>query len=273
MKNILICTFLSLVFLSGCEEKPIVIPDLQAGARKVLVEELTGVRCQNCPDGTRDLTALQQTYGADNLIVVAIHAAIGFSAPYTSNPPNLYDFRIEGASELADYIGFAEGYPTASVNRQLPPGNTSLFLPRSAWPGVIADEFSQDYGLDLFMNTDYNESTREFKLDLNIAPSISLPGEHRLNVMITQDSIVDVQLDGSTRNPNYIHRHVLRKIVSKPDGDVLTEALNAGALISRSYTIPIDPSWDAKHCSVVVFVSRGGNPDKEVLQVAEQHVE
>ena len=272
--TLLISTFLTASLLwSGCKEKPLEIPDLQTGARKVLVEELTGVRCQNCPDGTRDLVGLQETYGEENLIVVSIHAAIGFSAPYTSNPANLYDFRSEGGNQLAAYIGIAEGYPTASINRQLLPGRTSLFVSRSAWPAAIADEFNQDFGLDMFMTNVYEESSRKLDIKLNLAPSIALGGEKRLTVLITQDSIVDVQLDGSARNANYIHRHVLRGVVSKADGDVISETFDAGALISRSYSITLDPSWDPKHCSVVAFVSNGGTPDKEVLQVTEQHVE
>ena len=272
--NLLIGTFLTAsLFWSGCKEKPLEIPDLQTGARKVLVEELTGVRCQNCPDGTRDLVGLQETYGAENLIVVSIHAAIGFSAPYTSNPANLYDFRFEGANQLSDYIGIAEGYPTASINRQLLPGRTSLFVLLSVWPATIADEFTQDFGLDMFMSHVYEESSRKLDIKLNLAPSITLAGEKRLTVMITQDSIVDVQLDGSTRNANYVHRHVLRGVVSKADGDIITEPLNAGALVSRSYSITLDPAWDPKHCSVIAFVSNGGTPDKEVLQVTEQHLE
>lgn len=273
MKHILsFSAFLAALFLLGCEEKPIVIPDLQAGNRRVLVEELTGVRCQNCPDGSRELLALQETYGKENLIIVSIHAAGSFSVPYTSNPPNQYDFRFEKGTELANFIGIAEGYPTASVNRQLLPGAMSLFSPRSAWPGMAADEFNQDFGLDLFMNTSYNETSRQLDVSLNIAPAATLAGENRVTVLITQDSILDVQLDGTTKVPNYAHRHVLRHIMTKADGDAISEPLSAGALVNKTFSLTLDPSWDAKHCSVIAFVHHGGTPDKEVLQVVEKHL-
>lgn len=266
--------FLTALFFLGCKEKPITIPDLQAGNRKVLVEELTGVRCQACPDGARELQALQETYGKENLIVVSIHAAIPFSVPYTSAPANQYDFRFDKAFELSDFIGSSdEGYPTAAVNRQLLPGAMSPFSPRSAWPGLMVQEFNQDFGLDLFMDTEYDESTRQLDIKLNIAPSTTLPGENRVTVMITQDSIVDVQLDGTTKVPDYVHRHVLRYIVTKADGDILTQPLDAGGLVSENFSVTMDPAWDVKHCSVIAFVHHGGNPDKEVLQVVEQHVE
>lgn len=273
MKQILsYSAFLAALFLLGCEEKPIVIPDLQAGDRRVLVEELTGVRCQNCPDGARELLALQATFGKENLIIVSIHAAGNFSVPYTSAPANQYDFRFEKATELANFIGIADGYPTASVNRQLLAGGMSLFSPRSAWPGMAADEFNEDFGLDMFMNTSYDESSRQLDISLNLAPAATLSGENRVTVMITQDSIVDVQLDGIIKIPNYIHRHVLRHIVTKADGDIISEPLKAGDLVNKTFSLALNPAWDAKHCSVIAFIHHGGNPDKEVLQVVEKHV-
>lgn len=269
----LFSAFLTVLFFLGCKEKPIVIPDLQAGDRRVLVEELTGVRCQACPDGARELLTLQETYGKENLIIVSVHAAIPFSNPYTSAPANLYDFRFDKAYELSDFIGSSdEGYPTASVNRQILPGAMSPFSPRSAWPGLMVQEFNEDFGLDMFMNTAYNETTRQLDISLNLAPAATLPGENRITVMITQDSIVDVQLDGNTKIPNYVHRHVLRHIVTKSDGNILTKPLEAGGLVTETFSVTMDSAWDAKHCSVVALVHHGGNPDKEVLQVVEKHV-
>ncbi|MBN8683544.1 MAG: Omp28-related outer membrane protein [Chitinophagales bacterium] len=257
---------------SACKESPITIPDLKTGNRRVLVEELTGVRCQNCPDGTRELISLQKQYGSENLVVVSIHAAQGsLSQPYTDAPASAIDFRIQEAFELSDYIGVPDGVPTAAVNRIIPSGYTTPYLSRP-WSGVIAGEFDKDYGLGLFLINEYKPETRELKIQVNIAPEEALSGEHRLTVLMTQDSIVDVQLDGSTRKAAYIHRHVMRDVVSQVSGDVISEPLSAGALISKFYTLTLPASWDAGHCSVVAFVHHGGNPDKEVLQVAEKHV-
>ncbi|MEO6039254.1 MAG: Omp28 family outer membrane lipoprotein [Saprospiraceae bacterium] len=276
MKNTFYCWPLALALImlvTGCQEIPIVIPHSNTGQRNVLVEELTGVRCQNCPDGTRELVSLQNDLGVDNLIIVSIHAAGGtFSIPFTTAPANQYDFRFPEAQTLANFIGSADGYPTASINRHLVDGNTSPFSPRSAWPSLINDEFAQDFGLNLFLNTAYDPATRQLDINLNIAPDQTLAGENRLTVVITQDSIVDVQQDGAVKNPNYIHRHVLRKVVSAPTGDVINEALTANALVKKTYSLVLPDDFKAEHCSVVAFVHHSGNPDKDVLQVTEAHV-
>ncbi len=261
------------LLVSACKEVPITIPQSNTGNRKVLAEELTGVRCQNCPEGARELVALQNTYGAENVIVVSIHAAGGtFSIPYTNAPANLYDFRFPEAKTMANFIGESEGYPAGAINRQPVDGSTYTFSSRTAWASQINAELGQDFGLNLFLENTYNPTSRQLDINLRIAPDLTLAGENRLTVLITQDSIVDVQQDGAVRDPNYIHRHVLRHIVSAPTGDVISEPLTANALVKKTYSFVLPYEYEAKHCSVVAFVHHGGNPDKEVLQVTESHV-
>lgn len=272
MKNTYYLLLGASLLMAACKEKPIEIPELNVGQHRVLVEELTGVRCNNCPDGTRELVALQDQYGADNLIVVSIHAAQGtLSKPYTDAPANQYDLRTADGFALADFIGVPEGVPTAAVDRNLPSGNTTTYLSRP-WAGFIADEFAKDYGLGLYLTNTYTEATRELKVQLNIVPEQTQSGENRVTVLITQDSIVDAQLDGATRKAAYIHRHVLRDVITQPSGNILTEPLTGGTVVVKNFTFTLPEGWDDKHCSVVAYVHHGGDPDKNVLQVVEKHV-
>jgi len=260
--------------LFGCEEKKIEIPDLSVGNHRVLVEEITGVRCSNCPEGSRLLTDLQETYGKENLIVISIHEAPDFSAPYTGSYANKYDFRTPEGKELADYIGVFEGAPSAAVDRFETPNATSLFVvPHTEWPGLIASEFARDHELGLFMTTDFNKLERDLDIQVNIAPGKTLSGDLRLMVVITQDSIMDVQNDDNVIVKDYVHRHVLRDVVTRPSGDQINESLTAGTVISKNYRVKLPEAWDAKHCSVVAYVHRGGDPVKDVLQAVEEHVE
>lgn len=268
MKNIAL--FLAIAFLAACcKEKPLIIPDLSI-KRKVLVEELTGVRCQNCPDGTRTLTGLQETYGEDNLIAIAIHAAGSFSVPYAESHE---DYHTAEAQAMADFIGIPEGFPTASVDRHEVDANTPLFIPRQQWGAVIAEEIEEDPGIGIYIVNNFDAASRQLDIQVNLAPDKTFSEELRLTVVITQDSIVDYQLDGSFKNPNYIHRHILRDVVSQPDGDIITEPMVPGEVVSKNYSVTLPAEWEVKHCRVVAFVHHGGVPDKEVLQVEEAHVE
>jgi len=92
-------------------------------------------------------------------------------------------------------------------------------------------------------------------------------------VYITQDSIVDAQNIEGFIEPNYLHRHILRDVVSSTSGDLIGEPLTAGALIQKKYQVTLPADYDTKHCSVVAFVHRGsGFDNKEVLQAVEKHV-
>lgn len=261
-----------ITLFTACKEEPVLIPDpsLNVSNRTVLVEEGTGVKCQNCPQGTQTLVALQQQYGVEKLVVVSLHAATNFSVPFASSA---YDFRNPEVQALADYVGVQEGWPTASINRRLLPNETSIFItPHTRWGGEVAQDLLTDASMALSLTNTFDHNTRNLNIKVEILPDQLLSGEHRLTVLITQDSIQDPQLSGSTVISNYIHRHVARDVVSAPTGDIINEVLEAGALIIKNYTVTLPADFDEHHCSVVAFVSRGGNPDKEVLQAAEKHV-
>lgn len=266
-----------LLVLASCKEDPITIPELNVGARRVLVEELSGVRCQNCPDGARLLASLQDQY-KDNLIVVTIHADLfgTLVKPYSQNDPKPTkdDFRIQDAIDLTNFVGVPLGIPAAAVNRRQIPNEESPFvIAISQWSGLVGQQLQIAPQVGVFISQEYDKNNRQLDIEVNITPDVDLSGEHRLTVMITQDSIIDVQKDGLITVENYVHRHVLRDIVTRPDGDPITEPLKARALITKKFSLNLPEKWDDKHCSIVAFVHRGGNPDKEVLQAAEKHVE
>lgn len=266
--KLLLLPALAALLFNSCEEMPIQIPELSVGDRKVLVEELTGVRCPNCPDGTATLVSLGAQLG-DNLIVVSIHAAPGYDSPY---PENKYDFRTAKGTAMANFIGQASFFPTASINRRIVPPETEPFLPRQMWSGIIGEELDKAPALGIFMESDFDAVSRKLDITVNLAPKTTLSGEHRITVLITQDSIQDVQKYGLQIIPDYYHRHVLREVLTQATGDVINEPLNTTTTVEKKFSITLPADWDEKHCSVVAFVHHGTNPDKEVLQVEEKHV-
>jgi hypothetical protein len=258
-----------ILFWSSCEEEPIIIPELKVGERKVVVEELTGVRCPNCPDGTQELVALGNQFG-ENLIVVGIHAAPGYDNPY---PENLYDFRTTAGTEMANFIGQASFFPTASINRRLVPPETEVYLGRAAWAGIISEELAEDPQIGVFIDPTFDPATRKLEVKVNLTPGEDLTGEHRITVLITQDSIVDYQKVGPVKQSDYIHRHVLRDVITQATGDVISDALTGGSLIQKLYSYTLPEEWDEHHCSVVAFVHHGTDPDKRILQADEKHLD
>jgi Outer membrane protein Omp28 len=273
MKNYILGFALAFaLFQTACKESPIEIPNVSSGKKTVLVEELTGVRCPSCPEGTVELVRLQGIYGK-NMIVVSNHSAGVFSTPMT-NPPSAFDFRGPDFKEMATYIGASGAYPIASINRLVHGSEASAYAEsRPAWGGYIASELQKDPGMDLFIFNNYDTTTRELRVKVRILPTSTHTEPLHLTAMITQDSIIDAQTVGTFKDSAYVHRHILRKLLSKFDGDPITERFEPGEIIERSYTFTLPATFKAKNCSVVAAVNRTGTPDKAVLQAAEEHVE
>lgn len=262
---------LGLVFLTQCKEAEIEIPIASVGKRNVLVEELTGVRCPSCPDGTKELVRLDSLYG-DNLIIISNHSAGNFSIPLT-DPLSAYDFRSQAFKDLKDFIGTSAGYPTASINRILDPVNQSPYRETpSQWGSFIVSELAKDPGMDLFVLNSYDASTRQLTATVRIAPTSTMTNPIHLTVMMTQDSIVDAQIVGTVKKANYVHRYVLRSIFTKFDGDAITESFVPGAIIERTYTFTLPADFVPEHCEVVAAVHHVGTPDKAILQAASAKV-
>lgn len=277
MKHKLLLPLFAATAVLSCKEVPINIPAPASGPdpcvsyRKVLIEELTGVRCPNCPDGTAQLVALGSQLG-DTIVVVSIHAAPGYDLPY---PESQYDFRTADGTAMANFIGLASFYPTAAINRRIVPPETEPYLPRSIWKGIADEEKKELPGVCIDLETAFDAANRSLNISVTLTPRLNLSGEHRLTVLITQDSIQDVQKKGLDKIPDYIHRHVLRDVLTAPTGDIVSSAdggLSPLATVEKTFSYTLPAGWNEKHCSVVAFVHHGTTPDKEVLQVEEKHV-
>lgn len=280
MKKLLFLLAISSLFFFGCEEiAPNVTGSMGGGdggggnvddqERQVLIEEFTGVRCVNCPAGSAAIEDLLATHGAQ-LVAVSIHAG-EFSPPYQESN---YDFRTSEGDQIINYVGVPFGFPTAVVNRKEFEGNFGLQLGAGEWAGKIGDELTIPPTVKIDVQTDYNSSNRNLDLDVTLyVQEDILEPDVRISVMITESGIEDYQLkpspDGLTAD--YVHKHVLRGMVTNFDGEIISETMVAGAEISKDFTYTVPADWVAENCEVVVFVSLGGEK-LDVLQAHQVHL-
>lgn len=274
--NLLFLTLLFGVF--ACSEiPPVVSPIINQGEcpavaasvvanqqRNVLIEEFTGVRCVNCPAGAQAIEALLNQHG-DRLVAISIHAGF-FAPPY---PESQFDFRTPAGTQILTLLGEPLGYPTAVVNRRKFPGEFDLQLGQSQWPGFVQQELALPPKVKLAINRTFNPTTRDLTVDVSILPQETLPSSDvRLSVAILEDKISDYQLTPSGKQADYIHKHVLRGLLTNADGNLLQEPMEAGTRFCKRYTTTIPEAWKAADCKIVAFVSLGGT-SKEVLQVLQ----
>jgi hypothetical protein len=274
-KNILFA-FLVAILFSTCKEETVYVPPLSGGnnqqptggERNVLVEEFTGVKCVNCPDGAAEIANLKKKYG-ERLVPISIHA--GFFAKKL--PESKYDLKAPQSTSLLNMLSEPEGYPAVVINRKtLGVNNTFPVIGLSKWAGLIELEAKEQAKALLQLESTYSDTDRKLKVSVSITPTTTLVGEYHLSIMLAENNIIDAQVIlGKGTDPNYVHQHVLRDMLTNFDGLKIAEPLTKGATIKKEFEYTIPANFKAEDCEVIAFLNQAAS-SKEVIQAAAKKV-
>lgn len=229
--------------------------------RAVLIEDLTGQRCINCPTGTDIITGIIETYGEDNVIAVGIHCGpLGFAGNSK---------RVGLKTDTGDeyYTHWANGtnlgQPSAIFNRKKGKGPIDNLNNWAAEVGLI---ISEKANLSVNIANAYDAKTRKLTTKVG-AFGVNGTVSGKLQVWIVEDGIKAMQMmpDGSA-NQEYIHNHVFRAAVNGTWGEEVT--VKEGETTSKDYSYVLPETWNADNISVVAFVYNGNG----VENVAKKHI-
>ena len=227
--------------------------------RAVLIEDLTGQRCINCPTGTDIINGIIQTYGEDNVIAVGIHSGpLGF----TGNSKRV-GLMTDTGDEYYTYWanGTNLGQPSAIFNRKKGPSDNL-----NNWAAEVGLIISEKANLSIDITNAYDAKKRELTTKVG-AFGVNGTVNGKLQVWIVEDGIKAMQMmpDGSA-NQEYIHTHVFRAGVNGTWGEEVT--VKEGETTSKDYSYVLPETWNADNISVVAFVYNG----KGVENVAKKHI-
>lgn len=261
-------SFLFLAFLLfGCTEVPVEIPDFEVPAtnRVVLIEDLTGVRCPNCPKGSKAIEDILTKFNG-KVTAVGIHGNF-LTKPLDGNIKSKYDFRNPKAIQLEEFLKPFLGKPSVQINRRFFEGElyTSVdFIDQ--WQSYVEEELLRPQEMELILGKFYDEATRKLELNVVASPLISETGSFRISVYVTESHIIDPQETNNAIIENYEHNHVLRDMLTAASGDIFTTNLEANTILSKSYSYTIPAEFNADNMEIVVMVNRDKPSDKSVLQ-------
>lgn len=274
MKKILVIISGFLFLFIGCDEikPPYTKENNDNGGssatteRNVLLLDFTGHYCQNCPEGHREIAALQNVYG-ERLVAISVHAGF-FAQPHTGSNEYTYDFRTEIGNEL-EGVFQVQAYPAGVVNMLAPP-----IKEKSEWATETANYMSTEAEIAISAGLEYDEASREVTLDIETEVLSEMNRELILTAYVIESNIINWQLDQAADPPdveNYQHNHVLRGGFNGTWGQSIASGeLVAGQTFTTSLATTLDEEWVANECAVVVFVY--DNDTKEILQVVEEHI-
>lgn len=223
--------------------------------KNVLIEDFTGQRCVNCPYAAQTIASIQETYGADRVIAVAIHGG-SLAVSETASSIGLAN---EQGMEYNTHWN-VESWPSGLVDRM------GGLMDYEKWNAQVINRFSITPKADLTIeNLSYDAATRELSLTTNVTSTDGV--DAYLQVWLTESNIVRLQTTPTGNDRNYVHNHVFRASVNDPYGDPIS--LTAGQSEQQNFSYTLKEEWEEANMSVVVFVY---NETDGVIQVIDQTI-
>lgn len=264
--NLTCCKETETLDLTGGNDTTITVQQKQ-----VLIEEVTGVRCVNCPEAHELAKSLDSLNGG-RLELVSLHTGF-FAVPYANSQHNFVTECDSLSEDIETYLGGPLNYPLAAIDRSLPSGQTDLLLDKAFWAGQVAARLSEPLQVELHLQNDYNATTRVLSVTLTANYLSDVADAQKFTVLITESGIVDPQENTDGVEDSYVHNNVLRTVLTDATGDAITEATTSGTELQRTYNFTIPTTWLAENCRVIALVAKETPDTKEVLQVVGENVQ
>lgn len=219
--------------------------------KNVLIEDFTGQMCLNCPLASEEVHKLQETYGAEHVIAVAIHGG-ALSISKDNN-----GLATDEGNAYVSHWGI-DAFPNGKVDR----GGILDYL---SWGGAVYTRLQQISPLSIGLTGNYQAETRTYEVQVSLTAMEDVAG--KLQLWLTEDNITGFQIkpDGS-RDRNYVHNHVFRQTINGLWGDAVQMSAGNGGVYTYSVEIPAD--YVAENMNLVAFVYN----DSGVLQVEQVSV-
>ena len=233
-----------------------VIPEFQLphSEKVVLVEELTGVHCNNCPDGAIRLKNIEALYPG-RIAVIAIHAG-DLSEPFSNSK---YDLRCEdGIAIEKEWTYF--GKPAAAIDRKLFDGHDNIPISgHGFWQNYIEEQLQEENVINIEASIVFDPDNRTGEVTVGLLPLKDMEGKFRIHVALTEDHIIDLQLKkGGVIDENYEFEHVLRDMITPVVGHDILGSLKKNTIVSRKFGFTLPPSdgtWIPENMNIVAFVT------------------
>lgn len=264
------------ITIYSCNEIMLNIEDpvIPESDRVVLIEELTGASCPNCPKGSAAIEFILSQFPG-KVAVVGIH---GDFLAQPIKDKSKYDFRNQKAKDLENWLKPWYGKPAATTNRILTedPQEPYAISSPDLWYAEVAKELQKPHQMNILLAVDYDENKRTIDLDVTAIPLVDLAGNYNISVYLTESDIIDAQSNGSEYVEDYEHKHVLMDMMTNATGDSFGTNLKANDVIKKkfpTYTLHVrEGLFNPEKMEVVVMVSKSDVGVRDVVQAAYKKV-
>lgn len=235
------------------------------GSQRVLLEEFTGVKCNNCPEANAEAKRLKDIYG-DKLILLGIHA--GNFAQTDKDHPKA--FRTEAGTKF--YNDFTVvGVPVAFLNRvDYDTVNNVAFdmsKGKDSWATEVDTLVQREAKAAISVRQkSYDATTRRLTVEGDVEVLDELPSNNVfLSLFLAENDIISPQtMPDKSIQTDYEHDHVFRGTFTGPYGQPIN--LSSGSA-SYEKSLVLDEEIVKANCEVIAFIYN--RDDFEIIQVAK----
>jgi hypothetical protein len=251
------------------EEKPLLdtfyigsVP--AASVKKVLLFDVTGVRCNNCPKAA----VLAKSLAASNsgrVEVVALYPKTPMSLTF---PWAGFDTMstIE-ADQIATALGGITSLPLGAVDQVA--YNGSKLLNTSDWGAAVTAQLAKTSPFNLSVKSTWKSADGKSRVEIRAIANTAIASNYKWVVAITENGVKSKQSDQDAPGgmvDDYEHEHALRGVVGSTLGsDINSTAVSAGYVREKHFYVVPKAKWVAANCDVVVWIYDANT--KEVVQV------
>jgi hypothetical protein len=224
----------------------------QAQPKAVYVEEFTGVQCANCPNGHAAIKGFEAQYG-ERVVPVAIHSG-ELSDPFSDSQQ---DFRTAAGDNIQTNIyNEVAAWPCVGLDRRIFQGRTKREITSiNAWGGLIGYQSRQANPCNLTLTSRFDAAANKIKVKATVEFTKDVAASHKISIMLTESGMIERQLlPAGGSDYNYVHKHVLRKMMTSWDGLLLPDVAVRGRVFVRNFELVPMPNWKLDSCRIVGFV-------------------
>ncbi|MFN8285686.1 MAG: Omp28-related outer membrane protein [Chitinophagales bacterium] len=244
-------------------------PVATAQAKSVMIEEFTGVRCPNCPQGHQILATIKSAH-PDNVVAMSMHPINSLGAPY--NGLSVMDFRMQEVQDLFTGYYSNPGFePCAGIDGQLFSGETFVLIDKNKWSTKVDAQLATSTPVNIELSRTYDSTNRQLTMVVELHYTQNVTETNKLTVGLIESGMVTAQLNGSVIDTFYTHNDVLRTFITANTGDALSETLEPGRVIRKVYQKVLDAAWKPENMKIVAYVHEYQN-SKAVYQAKELDV-
>lgn len=283
IRSAYLLAILSFVFAS-CEEVPPFIDFSSPGKSKdttyisatvppaqhkaVLIEDVTGVRCNNCPRAAQKAKDIITQKTEDSVVVMAIYS-VDFNTTLTSPYPGFPNMNNAFSTQIISALGNPNGLPSGYVDRAKFGAQTVRYNSDLIWQNLVAERLKLTTPVNISLQKSL--SGRKLTIRVSLVYNSASSANHKYALYLTESGIVSRQLTTSGEVDNYVHNHVLRYAFGNALGTPMNQTLVAGRTFERELEFEIPSEYVIPNCHVVCVVS---DADTEaVVNVRQIHLQ